>query len=264
MASLAELSPPVVASLAEPSLPPPSSPGGPASDSSQRRTPPVPLTRLQRIPMGHSELCWQTCWLPPLHDAWQEDEPVPPLNVPQHVWPVQSVALKHASEMPVHAADAVHELVLPASPTPGMSQHTMPVPQLVPPHGPLGPPPSNPPPSNPPPLLLPLPLELPLLLPLELPPLLPPLLPLLLPLPFELLLELHARAAPDKPIPTAMYKIRAFMKASRELPGAERSLQSPRTIVSRESRTAYLPHAVLVRPLDGRANPACDEAGGTT
>jgi hypothetical protein len=153
--------------------------------------------------MGHSELCWQTCWLPPVHDAAQADVPVPPLKVPQHVMPGQSVSDRHVSEMVVHADEVVHELVLPASPTPGTSQHTMPAPQLTPMQGPLGPPPSNPPPLLLPPLLLPLELP-PLLLPLELPPLLLPLPPLLLPLPPEPLLELHATAAPDKPIPNAM------------------------------------------------------------
>jgi hypothetical protein len=201
---------------------------------------------MQRIPMGHSELCWQTCWPPPVHDAAQADVPVPPLKVPQHVMPGQSVSDRHASEMVVHADEVVHELVLPASPTPGTSQHTMPVPQLTPMHGPLGPPP-----SNPPPLLLPLelPLELtpPLLLPVPplLPELTPPLLPPLLPLPDELP-ELHATATPDKPIPNAMYKIRAFMKASLELPARNVVRVSPRTIVSRESRTPYLHQAILV------------------
>jgi hypothetical protein len=121
------------------------------------------------------------------------------------------------SAMPVHEDVLSHELMMPASTACGVTQQTIPVPQAMPPHS------IGRPPSNPPPLLL----LLPLLLPLELPPLLLPLVPLLLPLlpplllplPEEPLPELHATTTtPNKPIPNDLYKIRAFMKASLELP----------------------------------------------
>jgi hypothetical protein len=178
------------------------------------RTPPAPGTRRQRCPIGHSELPAQI-WSA-VHVAWHDEVPPVALTVPQHVPVVQSLAPVHMSAMPVHEDVLSHELMMPASTGCGVTQQTMPVPQAMPPHS------IGRPPSNPPPLLLPLPLEPPPLLLLPLAPLLLPLAPpllLLLPLPDELLLELHAMmAAPNKPIPNDLYKIRAFMKASLELP----------------------------------------------